>query len=398
MIITSATFQNFASFKSGAKMNFLVNDNAPPSNHFDSRNGERFSKVSSIFGANASGKTNLILGFRFLRWFISHSFSYPHDKFSEFNPFATEGGNSSHFEVTFYIKNVFYKFSLEINSERVLSEILESRRNKRLLPLYSRKYVPSSNSYEFQATNIGLEKDFIGKVRPNASVISTARQYNHPELSQLRDSWNYIFIKSKRPYEKDMFYFDLSKISKFYSENERHFSQAKDFLKKADLGLMDINIKVAQNASPGKNNSTLFIPWGTHQNQGQKFELPFLLESSGTFHLYEMLSFIFPTLENGSVFLIDEIENNLHPNMLSAIVNLFTSQDSNPNGAQLICTTHTPTLMSDLSKYQIFIVEKNKECESEVYRLDEVQGVRSDDNLFKKYLAGAYGGIPDIDL
>ena len=57
-----------------------------------------------------------------------------------------------------------------------------------------------------------------------------------------------------------------------------------------------------------------------------------------------------------------------------------------------------PTLMSDLSKYQIFLVEKNPECESEVYRLNDVEGVRSDDNLFKKYLAGSYGGVPDIDL
>ena len=111
-----------------------------------------------------------------------------------------------------------------------------------------------------------------------------------------------------------------------------------------------------------------------------------------------MLSFIFPALKKGSICLIDEIESNLHPNILPAVVNLFTSEETNPKGAQLICTTHMPILMADLSKYQIFLVEKNKDCESEVYRLDEVKEVRSDDNLFKKYLAGAYGGIPDIEL
>ena len=80
------------------------------------------------------------------------------------------------------------------------------------------------------------------------------------------------------------------------------------------------------------------------------------------------------------------------------MVNLFGSEETNSKGAQLIYTTHMPTLMTDLSKYQIFLVEKNKDCESEVYRLDEVQDVRNDDNLFKKYLAGAYGGIPDTEL
>ncbi len=98
------------------------------------------------------------------------------------------------------------------------------------------------------------------------------------------------------------------------------------------------------------------------------------------------------------MFLIDEIERNLHPNILPTLVNLFTSEETNPKGAQLICATHTPILMSVLSKYQIFLVQKNQECESEVYRLDEFPGIRNDENIFKKYLAGAYGGVPNIDM
>ena len=75
-------------------------------------------------------------------------------------------------------------------------------------------------------------------------------------------------------------------------------------------------------------------------------------------HLYNMLSFIFPVLERGSICLMDEIEYNLHPNILPAVVSLFTDPETNPKEAQLICTTHMSTLMTDLSKYQIFLVEK----------------------------------------
>ena len=401
MIITSVKFQNFYSFKNQAQMNFLVNENAPSTNHFGSRSeGERFSKVSSIFGANASGKTNAILVFKFLRWFVSDSFSYTRESFSGYCPFGMAKKTSSYFEVEFYVEQIFYKLSLEINSKRILSEVLESRKNKRLTTLYLRKYVETSDLYQFEARNIGLEDSFIEKVRPNASVISTGRQYNNTILTQLREHWAGIFIKSRSGpmFENDFFLFDFHDTSRFYSENEKYFSQTKDFLKKSDLGLSDVKIETEEREGSRGNKKTRFYPYGIHQSKNKKFEIPFFFESGGTAHLYEMLSFIFPALEKGSVCLIDEIENNLHPNILPTIVNLFASEETNPKGAQLICTTHMPTLMADLSKYQIFIVEKNQDCESEMYRLDEIQGVRNDDNLLKKYLAGAYGGIPDVDV
>ena len=401
MIITSISFQNFYSFKDKAKMDFLVNENAPQNDHFYKCNeGSRFSKVSSIFGANGSGKTNLIFGFEFLQWFISRSFSYFGEGFAELESFKTIEKKPSLFEVEFYIENVFYRLSLEITSERIVSEVLESRKDKRLITLYSRKYITSNKNYEFSAKKINLENSFIEKVRPNASVISTARQYNHPELTKIRENWRSIYKKSRRSFffEDELELFNFDDASKFYHQNKEYFQKTKEFLQKADLGLSGIQIKTKEREDSRGNKELRFYPYGVHKSKDKTFKLPFPLESGGTRHLYNMLSFIFPALKKGSICLIDEIENNLHPNILPAVVNLFTSKETNRNGAQLICTTHMPTLMADLSKYQIFLVEKNKDCESEVYRLDEVQDVRNDDNLFKKYLAGAYGGIPDIDL
>ena len=398
MVITSIGFQNFFSFKDKVTMNFQVNENAPQTDHFGPC-GEsgRFSKVSSIFGANASGKTNLILGFEFLQWFISRSFAYSDEGFAKFAPFETMKKKSSFFEVEFYIENIFYKLSLEIDAERILSETLESRRDTRLIKLYSRQYIQSSNSYIFEAKHIDLENNFIEKVRPNASIISTARQYNHPELTQVRNHWASIYKKSRRInfFENEFPLFSFSDASKFYHEHKKYFLKAKEFLKNADLGLSNVEIRTKESEDSRGNKTLQFSPYGIHKNKGKIFQLPFLMESGGTQHLYNILSFIFPALTKGSVCLIDEIEHNLHPNILPSIVNLFISPEIK---AQLICTTHMPTLMSDLSKYQIFLVEKNPECESEVYRLDDVEGVRSDDNLLKKYLAGSYGGVPDIDI
>ena len=230
-------------------------------------------------------------------------------------------------------------------------------------------------------------------MRPNASVISTARQYNHPELTKIINHCFFVFNKNVINDE-----YLLHDSSKFYSKSDEYFQKAKTFLKKADLGLSDIQITMTQKKDIGGNSKNYFHPYGMHKSKRKTFPLSFFLESRGTAHLYNMLSFIFPSLQRGSSCIIDELENDLHPNILPAIINLFISPENNPKKAQLICTTHASTLMSELSKHQIFLVEKNSDCESNVYRLDELQGVRNDDNLFKKYLAGAYGGVPDIDM
>ena len=313
-----------------------------------------------------------------------------------FSPFKTMSDSPSFFEVEFYIEGVFYKLSLKINSERVLSEILYSRRGKRWVRLYSREYASSSHSYTFHAENINLEDNFIEKVRPNASVISTARQYNHPELTKIRDHWAFISFQPKSLFKRDL-YSSFLDASEFYSQNEDCFQKVKHFLKNVDLGLLDIQIETREREDLRGNKKNIFLPYGLHKSKDKEFQLSFPSESGGTLHLYDMLSVILPALNRGTICLIDEIEMHLHPNMLPSVIDLFVSTETNPNDAQLICTTHMPTLMSELSKYQIFLVEKNKECESKVYRLDELEGVRNDDNLFKKYLAGAYGGTPDID-
>jgi uncharacterized protein len=95
---------------------------------------------------------------------------------------------------------------------------------------------------------------------------------------------------------------------------------------------------------------------------------------------------------------VDEIESGLHPYVAKKIVSLFENPKTNPFNAQIIFSTHQHLLMNDRAKSQIFICEKDGEnFETEVYRLDEVEGVRNDENFFQKYLAGSYGGVPMIN-
>ena len=108
------------------------------------------------------------------------------------------------------------------------------------------------------------------------------------------------------------------------------------------------------------------------------------------------VSRILPALQQGGLVVIDELEADLHPHMLTPILDLFFSPKTNPHNAQVIFTSHAIEVLSLLHKSQVVLVEKNDQCQSDAWRLDTVKGVRVDDNLYAKYMAGAYGAIPQL--
>ena len=388
-MIKSIKFHNFTSFYNQGEVNFAVDDDAPKTHHFKKCGVHRLSKVSAILGANGSGKSNVLYAIVFLGKFIAHSFSETSEGINVL-PHAVQIDKPSYFEVEFYIEEQLYKFSLKLDQKRVLLETLEHHFNQDINMLYSRKYNPSKNAYTFDvADNLEVENDFINRVRPNASVISTGSQFNYDKFHQIKSYWDHIIFSPS---------FDVFQTSHFYFKNKYYFDNVKEYLKKLDLGLSDITIRKTEERTSKNKIDTGYFPDGVHKHRSKEFKILFTHESTGTQKLYEMFSMILPALDTGSLCVMDEIESSLHPEMLSFICDLFVSEESNPKGAQLLCTTHAPTLVNELSKYQIFLTEKNENCESEIYRLDDVEGIQPDDNLLGKYLAGAYGGVPEIDV
>ena len=144
----------------------------------------------------------------------------------------------------------------------------------------------------------------------------------------------------------------------------------------------------------GKQQEVL-LPFGVHKVGDESFELMIYEESNGTQSAYSLLGLILPVLKNGGVAIIDELDNDLHPLLLPAIFDLFRSSHHNPHNAQLIFSCHTPEVFNLLNKHQIYLVEKYEQA-SEAWRLDEMEGVRNDDNLYAKYMAGAFDAIPNL--
>ena len=109
-----------------------------------------------------------------------------------------------------------------------------------------------------------------------------------------------------------------------------------------------------------------------------------------------LLRWILPALEHGGIVIIDEIEADLHPDMIMAVLDLFIDRERNPHNAQIIFTCHAHEILNELQKDQVLLIEKNPDGCSEAWRLGDMKKIRRDDNLYAKYRAGTYGAIPDL--
>lgn len=163
-----------------------------------------------------------------------------------------------------------------------------------------------------------------------------------------------------------------------------------------DLGLDNIRIVTGKIINEEGEEEVRNLPRGVHIIDGKKYELPFFLESRGTQALFVLLRYILPVLKNGGLAYIDEFELGLHSHMIPRLIDLLYASKHNEKNAQLIFSTHSDYMIQRLEKYQIVLTEKDDEGVSETFRLDDIGGVRNDENHYSKYHAGAYGGIPRI--
>ena len=394
-MIIKLTYNNFYSFGSEQDISFEVGKK-PSSTYYDIElnAGERLNKVLAVVGANGAGKTQLLRPFAFLGSFVSDSaFEYKPSESIAFMPHRLNKNEPTHFELHFAIKNQKYKYALTLTTEAVLHESLYKKTSRSYSYIFVRDRV--EGGYSFKQKGFGFSIAQAKNVRSNVSIISAAFQQNVANAALLYDYF-------------DKFVFNLNVVGKRHF-NDGDLLEATDYLKDRedlkqrlhqaifdfDLGIHNIEYK-EQKFSDEKGEDLKFdLPFAIHKCDKGQFELPFFEESSGTKALFVMLRRILPVLQYGGVAILDEIDNDLHPHMLPILLDWFKHKATNPNDAQLIFTCHTAEVLNMLKKHQVYLVEKD--ClESEAWRLDEMVGIRADDNLYAKYQAGALGAVPNV--
>lgn len=356
------------------------------SNLIDIGTKEKFLKVASIYGANASGKSNLYLAMRYFQTIVTESLNnVDHDGMTAiarwYVPFAFGEEENSEFQIIEVIGNDEYKYGFEYNQECIVSEWLYRKNIKtnRTSIIFER----TTHRVEFGAS-VRKECEVYKEQIPSETLVLTFFR----KLKLKTEIYNDVYsgIMDTLVFSADFWEDDtiLEKILPGFIDNEK--DRLLEFLSAIDTGIIDIDY-INQD-----NNIKFFT---THKGKdGNEYPLGLYCESEGT--LKSIILYIYvrtAILADGSIF-VDELNVKLHPLLLKFIVDLFYENESK---AQLIYTTHDTTLMDKkfFRRDQIWFVQKDEFGYSELTALSDFK-VRSDASFEKDYLAGVYGGIPLI--
>jgi AAA15 family ATPase/GTPase len=411
--------RNYLSFKEKAVLNLSA---TAIKEHVDSNvtSTERVDllKGAIIFGANASGKSNLIKAMSTMRRLVLFSFEQSSSEELDIDPFLLSSVTDtapSMFETVFILDNIRYRYGFEIDNKEVLSEWLFETVKKIEKPLF---YRIKDGIDVMKSFSEG--KDLEERTRDNALFLNVVDQFNGKTAKKIiRWFRNFITISGLK-------HEGYKGVTFGMLENKQTRNLLIDFYKKLDLGFEDIAIFKQQfdpkdlPADISENVlkqivtdlegafkidiKTIHKRFDEKNNQDGIVEFDMRSqESSGTNKLFNISGPVFDVLNDGGVLVIDELDASLHPLLTLAVTKLFHSKESNRNSAQLIFATHDTNLLNygNYRRDQVFFVEKDNFGASSMYSLvdykEEGKTIRKDRSFEKDYIEGRYGAIPFID-
>jgi AAA15 family ATPase/GTPase len=348
--------------------------------------------LAGIVGANGSGKSNILRGLSFLISLIKDSYhTHSTDANLPYRTHSLYSHEDSFMEIEFFNQGDLYRYTIIFTREQIKKEVLTKKaqgQKTRPVQIFSLNREAKNN---LKIPDIDINK--VDKQRfldrQNVPILSGLLSTGYlPKIN----FFNQCHFSIDIDYPIPRHFVSFSELS----ENQALQRKTMNLLKTVDMAITDLVFD--DRSLIGKNKNVKLLKLKHKTNTGREFELFFGEESHGTQAAFGLFLKIIPVLENGGIMVIDEIETNIHPHLIQKILSLFLDKKINKHNAQILFTTHQALLLKELTKTQIFVIEKNKEnLSTELYRLDEVEGVRNDENHAQKYLNGAYGGIPDID-
>lgn len=382
------TLKNFLSFKDETilDMTAISAYKEHEYNLMDIGTKEKYLRVAAIYGANASGKSNLYFSFKTFQRIILESLNNVANE--ELNaieryylPFLFDSEkNNTEFEIIINVNSFEYKYGFEYNDKKIVNEWMYKK------------------NIETNRNTIIFERDHTGLIQFGASVRKECIQYGEqiPKETLILSFFNKLKLKTKVYNEvyngiMDTFALDtdfyeksviLDKILPKIIDSDKE--NLLKFLMAIDTGIKDIGYKV-------DNGEKRF--YTRHDDAEENhYNLPLYNESKGTIKSIAIYTHAVLAVEKNGCLFIDELNAKLHPLLLKFIIDLFYNQSSQ---AQLIYTTHDTTLLDKkfFRRDQIWFVQKDHMGHSELSALSDFK-VRSDASFEKDYLAGVYGGIP----
>lgn len=405
---------NYRSFKDEQVLSLIaVSDESMGKNSVQMGN-HRILKTAVVYGANASGKSNLIRAMACMKDIVENSDGYKPGEKIPVTPFLFDEktiNEPSTFEITFFIDGVRHQYGFSATADKICREWLLAWPKGREQRWFERDL--SEPEPYFGPLLKGQNKSIWSKVTENSLFLTVAPQWNHEQLSKVYkwiiDQFRELPSKSKSTEITDSVLYD----AKESNDSESLFSHLIDIVIKADFGIDDFdidqinsdNVNFPKNIPEDRKNKILKSlaehPWyrKSFSHCGGKYFLNFEEESEGTQRFY---SFLGPLLEStvfGYTIFKDELEVNLHPLLTRTLLSSFSDYEDSDTCAQLIFTTHDTTLLDpDLfGRDQVWFTEKGKDGATQLYSLADYKDVRKGEPMQKRYLAGRYGAIPILE-
>ena len=397
------SFKNFKSFKNENCLDMEATSlKEHEYNVAKTENGE-YLKVSAIYGANASGKTNVLQAFDYMkkRILVSDD-SKKNSPIDEENIYSFMINNDPiALEVEILAKNnKIYKYGFEVLKDKIISEWLFEKRVNKFYSIFER-----------ESNNVSMKPNKISELvnideRTLFLNIYSKIDRNNEDFSNVYDWFvNSTYLDLGNPnFER----FINNRVSLKILSDENYKKELLKFIKTFDSGIEGIKTMPDSIEAVKSNNGIIDIEV-IHKGENEELKaLPFYLESNGTRKMFHLFDFFMDALKNGMVLFVDELDAKLHPLLTRYIINLFHNSDTNKGNGQLIYSTHDTVNLNKetFRRDEIWFVEKDKDGISEIYALSDYileddknagKKVRNDATYNKDYLTGRYGAIPVLE-
>ena len=424
VILKSLSAENFASF--AERIEFSTETDSGKKEHLENTftvEDMRFNKVSFLYGANGSGKTFFCKILREIQRILALSPLITATNSAQFlatpqikgidapvKPFAFDTqyqDKPTTLGIDIVLDGVSYHYEFSLQGKTVVREILTKkfRRTEKLIERTS----PSFKDILLRSDLKGFEPTK-QTVKPEALCLPVAAMLNNPLAARLNAVICGIQVVSMAAGR-------LNPINPKKTFTEERIAKYIQIIQKADLTIRNISVSTSEeeiarqkidtddfeNREIIAKKMTVSIDtkhavYSNGEEQDSQVPITFFAEESlGTVKLFTALPYLYDVLEMGGVLIIDELENGLHLSLAKEIISLFSSEESNPNHAQLICTSHQPLLLDgDFRRDQVWVATKDSVGKSSLHRLSELQTPRAKVNLTAQILKGAFGYNPRL--
>jgi len=387
--------ENFLSIKDSVVLSLLASKDNEHSEHLIVNGSKRYLKSAVIYGANASGKSNVLHAFWFMVNYVLTSHNQQLHKAIERSPFKFDRetpSRPSSFEVIFTTNGIRYAYGFSVTDKAVIEEYLYYYPNGRQALIFERK-----DTKDFRFTvDVDEQNTLKDRTSANKLYLSVASNWSYSKVIPVLEWFASCQIITKHSVA-DAYGLEAEQLK---DDDYRHVIAS--MLRVADFGIQSLQMRDTEPA-PSQRNDIFTNIEAIHTVQDTEgntssYALNMAEESDGTNSYFKLIGVVKKVLDEGTLLVADEMDAHLHPLLTKHLVSLFNSVEFNPNGAQLIFTSHNTNLLDldVLRRDQIWFTEKDEQtAATDLFSLYDFS-IRKDAKVEKSYLIGRYGAIPFI--